>query len=707
MSNNPIYSDFWLDAEKYSDYIDPSAGNTDEVFSIDLIQLASVRRIVSNYVDILTGESIPVFFKAVGDSYNIGGREIYITTTIKRRKDFDRAVGLALHEAAHTVLTEFDLLKTIPFNTPKNIWEFGKKNKILKRSLERFIKTIVNVIEDWYIDEWVMTRVPGYIGYYEASYNDCFNTPTIDQLLLSNEYKFPSLASYEFRIINFPNPLTDLQALPGLERIAKEIDITNISRLKTTKNRIELGFRVVQIVLENLQKCHESCDPKTGQSNPGRINVNAFFGPPVTSSKAPQPPGDKSAQKTDTDRTVQDVADMLAQRPKKDNDENKQMSSQVSKSSGKELSKEIKQAVDKQMHYVHGNVQKQELNPLQKNMLDLIEKHGIVLVYVPVPIEGNEAVFKVGCIVVKKLTMDLVSAGQEVFPMANFWKDEKGDIQPDAATANAVQKGIQLGSKLGRKLIIRREANPLKKIHKKYGKVNKRLLYAVGLDAEDVFEKLRIIKYNQGSLHITVDASTSMSGDKWNQTMTMCVAICKATSIVDNIHVTVSFRATKTTKGVEMPYIVQAYDSKRDKFSKVKKLFPFLRPCGCTPEGLAYGAIMDLFTESVPDEEDKYFLNISDGEPWFTMRSPITGQTFHYGDGNGVEHTRNQVAKIRRRGTHILSYYVQNENLNSDEGGHNTKKNFQVMYGRDARFLNVNSVTDLASSINELFLRNS
>ena len=708
MSNeNPIYSDFWLEKEKYSDYIDSSSDNPDAAFSIDLIQLASVRRIISNYVDILTGTSVPVYFKAVGDSYNVGGKEIYITTAIKRRKDFDQAVGLALHEAAHTLLTDFDIAKKIPFNAPKGFWAFGRKNNIRKQTLERFLKTMFNIVEDWYIDGWVLSRVPGYVGYYESSYNVCFNTPEIDQLLLTNEYRQPSLRSYEFRIINFTNPLTDLQALPGLEDIVKEIGFSTILRLENTKDRIKLSYNIVDIVLKNLQDFHDKFNPQ-GQPQVGqgksskRINVNDFFGGPPQKGQGDK--SDDSKKSSDADQTIQDVADTLGNRPKQENDENKAMATQVSKSPDKELPKEITKSVEQQMQYVHGNAEKQELNPLQKNMLDLIEKHGIVLVYVPVAMEGNETALRVGCIVVKKLTMDLIVAGQSVFPMANFWKDERGDVRPDKGMEEAVKKGIALGNKLGRRLLIRREIKRTKQIRRKSGTINRRLLWSLGVDAEDVFERIKLHKWSKGSLHITVDASTSMVGDKWDRTMTMCVAICKATSMVDNIHVTVSFRATKNASGVEMPYIVQAYDSKKDKFSKVKSLFRFLRPCGCTPEGLAFGAIMNLFTDAVPDEKDRYFLNISDGEPYFMMKSPLTGHSFHYGDGNGVEHTKNQVNKIRRQGIHVLSYYVQDSDYISGNG-HDTKHNFQIMYGKDARFIKSDSVVDLAKTINDLFLK--
>lgn len=712
MSDNPIYSDFWLDQERYSDYVDPSSDNTDEVFSVDLIKLASVRRIISNYVDILTGATVPVFFKAKGDSYNYGGKEIYITTRIRGRKDFDKSVGLALHEAAHTILTDFDLAKTLWANVPKHIWDFCDKNNIRRTTMERFVKSMFNIVEDWYIDDWVISRSPGYIGYYEASYDDIFNTVIIDQLLVSNEYKYPSLVSYEFRIINFTNPLTDLSILPGLEDIAKTVDISTISRLTTTKARIKVAYKIVDIVLKNLQIFHDNFNPQCSQSGGGkgkRICVDAFFG--GSSKDDPADPSDKKGEgkkKSDVDRTVQDIADQLANRPKKSDDENKAMASQISKSADKELPKDVAKSVEQQIQYVHGAVKKEELEPTQKAMLDLIEKHGITLVYVPVPIEeGNSAALKVGCIVVKKLSMELIEAGQEVFPMAHRYQDGNRQWQPKRETEDAVIRGLLLGSKLGRRLMVRREVNTSKEIRKKHGKINRRRLFAAGFDADDIFEIIRIAKYSKASLHITVDASTSMMGKKWEETISMCVAIAKATSMVDNVHVTISFRATKDANGITMPYIVMAYDSSKDKISKIKLLFKYLHPCGCTPEGLAFGAIMDLFTHVSPDEEDRYFLNISDGEPAFSMRSPETNQVFLYGDGNGVEHTRTQVNKIRRQGIGILSYYVQDEAANNNffGSGHNTKKNFQIMYGRDAKFIKTDNIVELAKTMNELFLQ--
>ena len=291
--------------------------------------------------------------------------------------------------------------------------------------------------------------------------------------------------------------------------------------------------------------------------------------------------------------------------------------------------------------------------------------------------------------------------------------------EPPKEVAEAVKKGIILGSKLGRKLQIRMESNPTMELRKKHGKINKRQLHEAAWDAEDIFQKIYIDPKTGANLHITVDASSSMCGEKWYRTMTAVVAICKAASMIDNIHVTVSFRTTQSTSGTMLPYVVLAYDSKLDKFNKVRNLFPYLVPNGCTPEGLAFGATMSLFEGITPDEEDRYFLNLSDGEPCFHMRAPDTGLGLSYDGNTGTEHTKTQVDKIRRLGVQILSYFIedtpywgrqatQDPNavalLNKRREESPQRVWFRKMYGKNSQFIDVNSIVDLAKTINKLFL---
>ena len=47
----------------------------------------------------------------------------------------------------------------------------------------------------------------------------------------------------------------------------------------------------------------------------------------------------------------------------------------------------------------------------------------------------------------------------------------------------------------------------------------------------------------------SIDASGSMSGDKWRNTMVSTIAICKAASMIDNVDVVVSFRTTHESGG--------------------------------------------------------------------------------------------------------------------------------------------------------------
>jgi hypothetical protein len=749
---SPAEADFWLDAEKYANYFeeqtDPANGSV--VFSIDMVRLSSIRKAIANFVRILTRQNIPVYFNDQDATVNFGGKTIYISAQITNKYDFDVAVGQALHEAAHTLKTDFDSVKIAWTNIPHHIFAKADSKNIWRPSLEKFIHTMWNVIEDRYIDDYVFNEAPGYRGYYVALYDRFFNAPEIDEYLASDMFRYPSLDSYSFRIINFTNENSDLMALPRLDEIADVIDISNISRLKRTEDRLEVAFKVVEIVLD----CLEKEDPKQqqgsqGQGKPqqggGLAKPEDFFDfgdgqesqedeksekeskdePKADKEqKGKDKPKkesqeDKSDEEGDEDeevdvskKMIEDMSDvMMGKDPDPtDHKENKRIVNKVADQDlDKDASKQIKDLVESQRKFLRGEMPKAQVTPQQKELLDLIEKHGIVLVRVDCPemLLGDDGNLKVDCIVVQQMTKELVLSGQDMFPLCGVKKFGLGkdDPEPPKDVADAVKKGIAIGTKLGRKLQIRNEVNPIKIVRKQNGKINRRQLHEAAFDAEDLFFKTRIEQHNKASLHITVDASSSMSGDKWNQTMTAVVAICRATSMIDNVHVTVSFRATQQTAGTELPYVVLAYDSSVDRFSKVKNLFPYLVPNGCTPEGLAFGAIMSLFENITPDEEDRYFLNLSDGEPCYVIRMPGQGVRLSYMRETGTTHTKAQVDKIRAKGVDIMSYFITEQKTDvKNEYADTLKKDFQKMYGKNAQFINPESLVDLAKTMNKLFL---
>ena len=741
----PAEVDFWLDSDKYANYFEQATNPSTStlVFNIDMVRLSSIRKAVSNFVRILTRQNIPVYFNDANANVNFDGKLIHISAQINSKRDFDVAVGQALHEGAHSIKTDFEIVKLAWANVPHSIWKLSDAKNIRRTVMEKFIHTTWNVIEDRFIDNFVFNHAPGYRGYYVALYDHFWHTPEIDSYLVSDYCRYPSLDSYQFRITNLTNENTDLTALPRLEDIAKVIDISTIDRLKTTKDRINTTFEVVEIVLDCIDKQEKTKVirvniPSSGGSGQPNKQKGKFADPSdyfdfgeeeqTGGEEEGKKKGEEEGKEDEVDvgkKMIQEMSDAMSGKdphPEEPKD-NKDAISKVSNDENveTEVEKDIKRLSNKQRDFLMGDLPKEKLTNDQKSLLDLIEKHGIVLVRVDLPqiLPGDDKNLKIDCIVVQKMTKELILSGQDVFPLSAVMKMGTDEPDPPPATKEAVRRGIQLGTKLGRKLQIRAEVNPFKIVRKKSGKINRRQLHEAASDVEELFYKIHVEEHNDANMHITVDASGSMSGDKWLRTMIAVVAICKAASMIDNIHITVSFRSTQDSGSTNLPYIVLAYDSKVDKFSKVKQLFPYLTPNGYTPEGLAFGAIMNLFENITPDEEDRYFLNLSDGQPYYTLQSP-NGVYVSYVDEVGTTHTKSQVDKIRRHGVDVLSYfieedyyrYVDSEKMTDEEREEIKKqkensperKNFRKMYGKNAQFIDVESIVDLARTINGLFL---
>jgi hypothetical protein len=717
MSNGKIISpsevDFWLDTDKYNEYVDDISLDVEsrtQTFSINLIRLASIRKSISNFVRILTRKSIPVYFNDNDVNINISNKIIYISAEINNKYDFDVAVGLSLHEAGHTLKTDWDVLSDMWANLPPSLLKKSDALNIRRPSIEKFIHRMWNIIEDRYIDNYVFQNAPGYRGYYAALYKKFWDDPNVDKLLVSDKFRYPSLSSYDFRICYFTNPNTDLTALSRLNDIADVIDLSDIGRLSSTQERVQTAFNVVEIVLECVDK--QSTDNFVNKVQ-GQIALTPIelFG-----SLEEEGEGIKDEEPEDNStKIISEISDILSGKDKTPDkfNENTNAVGKICENETPDLKETHEDLCKKQRQFFQGKIPKSLVSPEQKDLLDLIEQHGIILVKVGsgIVLPGDHSKLKVECIVVKKMTKELILKGHDLFPLSGVMSGDINAIASDKGE-EAVKKGIILGAKLGRKLQIRSETNINKILRKKSGKINKRQLHEAAFDAEDLFFKINTEYYNKAILHISVDASSSMQGEKWYKTLTSVVAICKATSMIDNIHVTVSFRSTQSDNSRMLPYVVLAYDSRKDKFSKVKQLFPYLEPSGCTPEGLAFEATMDLFEQITPDEEDRYFLNLSDGEPYFQFHDLNNDEKFMYADEIGVEHTKCQVNKMRRKGVEILSYFIV-ENpfekppasiFNKVREDKDLEKSFKKMYGPSAQFINVNSVVELANTINKLFL---
>jgi hypothetical protein len=644
-----------------------------------LIRMNMTRRAISNFVNILTGKSIPVIYNDAGANMT-DGKTVYLSADIDNPEDFDTMVGLALHEGSHVALTDFRVVTDIWQNVPRELYDIAGPKGFSKMEVVEFLKNVHNVVEDRFIDNYVYQTAPGYRGYYLALYEKYFYSKHVDSMLKSELYRSKTIQSYDARLINIANRNTDLDALPGFRDIANVLDLKNIGRLTTTKDRFDVAIEVCKIVYANVdtqdqQKEENAASDQSGSNVIVIVDGGSDSGSDVSGSNASNVFGGIESTCSNSS-----AAQSNEETTKKKNEQ-----------SGISQSKRnlIEKALNKQKVFILGQIKKRKVTDREAKILGDLEKAGVTIVNVGTKMDDSSPITSgVECVVVKSLTKELLMSDQ--FPCSRF--DLAGNPDPD--TLAAVNRGIQLGNLLGKRLSVRSEVNVTKYMRKSMGKIDRRVLAELGIDNENVFYRNEIDQYKHAYLHLSIDASSSMLGDKWRKTITAATAICKAASMINNLKVSVSIRAT--SRGNSLPYIAMVYDSTKDSFAKVRNMFPYLVANGSTPEGLCFEAIMDMLRDK-EENEDCYFVNFSDGEPCYSYSK--NGAYIHYSYQNGANHTRKQVNEIRKKGYTVLSYYIGNRNENAQSQPH-----FKTMYGQDARYIDVTNIVSVAKTLNDMFL---
>ena len=114
------YSSFWDNQNNDID-VDEFLGNeVDKPKGKDVVALAGYKRAISNFVNIVTEQNVPVVFNSNDESYT-DGKKVVIGSNLND-KNFDVAVGLALHEGSHIKLSDFDFLRNLEFEIPQEIY---------------------------------------------------------------------------------------------------------------------------------------------------------------------------------------------------------------------------------------------------------------------------------------------------------------------------------------------------------------------------------------------------------------------------------------------------------------------------------------------------------------------------------------------------------------------------------------------------------
>ena len=670
-------STFWDTNSNDVDVDDFLGLDTDVKKGKDLIALAGYKRAISNFVNIVTEDNIPVVFNSKDESYT-DGKKVVIGSNIDDKK-FDVAVGLALHEGSHIKLSDFTLLKNLEIEIPTELYVLGESVGVDKFKVITTIKNLLNYVEDRRIDSYIFRTSPGYKGYYHSMYEKYFYSKNVDKGLLSSEFRTEEIDSYMFRIINLHNSNRQLGALKGLKEIASLINLGNIQRggLKDTNDCFKIACDVMNVILKSIEPIKPPTD-ENGSSDSDSDSQNGDS----------QEGNGSGGGNTISDEELQDMLDSDSLETPSENLGNDDGSQSVELSDRQK--RMLENHIKKQEKFLDGDVQKTQLSKKDTKDIKAIEDSGATYENVGKDIPKNYW-SGVGngtkCLVVKKLTQSLIDSDQ--FSCACSWNQDS--YNGEYSRYNFVEEGLRLGSILGRKLQVRGEESQLKFTRQNSGRIDKRLIAELGFGNSDVFSHTLTERYNKAYLHISVDASGSMSGKPWNKAMTSAVAMIKACDMAGNIDVVVSIRTTHGRGNVDVPFILVAYDSRVDKLVKVKNLFSALNVAGTTPEGLCFEAIQkDLIPGN--SNQDSYFVNYSDGQPYYGNNE------IQYSGRDAENHTRKMCDKMRAMGISILSYFI------SDYDSDRDNDSFKNMYGKDAEFINATNMMQVAKTMNKKFL---
>jgi hypothetical protein len=702
----------------------------------NLYKLASVRRAISNFVQIVTNKSIPVSFATKSDS-KTDGKRVILSADVD--DNFDVSVGLALHEGSHIVLSDFEMLaalsnvkggiesliRNIQYQkqkaelegavdiydenyVAKSISDFidgrypkyssqmkdiylttGKVGKYgnLTDEVHNVIQGLTNWIEDRRIDHYIYNSAPGYRDYYLSMYEHYFNDKSVTKGIKSDEFTEETIDSYMFRIINLLNSETNLSKLKGLRTIYRMLDLKNISRLKTSQDSLELSINIVSEILKHVTENQQ-------QTGAGKGNGNNPDGQPQNGDADVNEMGDGNNDDmggANGDANVQGQNSSQSTSTPDSDGEGKDM---LSKSALQSLLKKFQ----KQKDFLNGNLKKKTITKQESEKLEDIQESGTELVRVGSDYtrdNGTPIGKGVDCIVVKNLTPKLLESSD--FPFTNRRWSEDGVHTP---YIDEVKRGTMLGTLLGKKLQIRNESRETIFSRLKKGKIDGRMVASLGFDNDNVFYQRDVDQYKKANLHISIDYSGSMSGSKLRKAIVSTVAIVKACEMARNINTQVSIRSTDSGSR-PLPYVVLVHDSRKSTFKQFAHYMSALECTNTTPEGLCFEAIMKELIPSTNDT-DSYFLNFSDGQPTYSIHTG--SDEISYGGTTAAKHTRKQVKKMQSNGMSILSYFITE--YSEERFQHSSDwEIFRESYGPDAKYINVENMFEVAKTMNELFLK--
>ncbi len=697
------YASFWMDdlgrgADRFGISSDFSGSSSDLVKSI---KLNSYRRAIANFVKILTSKEIPVRF--VGSDSYTDGKSVTLSTDLKD-DNFDVAVGLALHEASHILLTDFALLPIMRSGNHTEVEKIVAMLPNVNASVVReIIKDLLNWVEDRRIDNYVFSTSPGYKAYYHKLYDHYFNNDkVVAKGLKSKKYRNPhSIDSWMMHIINMTNPNFNPSVMPGLQEVTNIVDLPRIGRLKSTADALEVVLKMMEVIVNYLavEMPEQTEDEDSQQPMPGKGEGDGEKqkgqGSAGASGEGNEEEGDESEESEN-----QDTED--------GEDEGEELTDQEIR--------DIENQLSKQKNFGDGNVNKKSSTRNLNRNLEKAEREGVTIERVGgkytclnYDVTGKE--FVAAAAVTDQIDNLVNERGNEPWGSQRrkeFDKQiaalrEQQDMldshyfgRGDDKYKKAIEEGLLMGQLLGRKLQMRNESRERVDNRLRSGKIDNRRLAAAGYGIESIFQQVTIDKYKKANLHLSLDGSGSMGGINWKNTAKLTAAIAKAITYTQNVSMQVSIRVTSNQGSGTMPVNYFIYDSRKNTLRELQLILGSFSPNGMTPEGLCFESMLKKNQLVKSDADmDSYFVNLSDGGP---------GGVGSYSGETAMRHAKAQIDKMRNElGMNILSYFMTGYQ-NSDFANTSSGRMFQGMYGKAATQVQPDNALQIAKTLNNMFM---
>lgn len=744
---------FWLDDKEYKElstkyHLKPDL-NLNEI-----VEKTAILKTISNFVNIVTNENIPVKFE--GQSAHSDGKEITISANVK---DFDLVCGLSLHESSHVKYSQplFDILKNVN-NEAIVVINGGRTDNIIVHKVVKllhswkkdvnfenfnktmgYVHTIINIIEDFRIDTISINNFPGYKGYYDALVAEYLICNKVTKELKTNpELSEESYFSYKMNLSAYlgGHPSNNLLKLNGGQEIIDTIDPSTIAN-KSALDILTISFKVVEIIAKHVKEAKED-KKQTSQSKQTGKNKDKEKSEKQEKSeesekqekseqsekqeKSEKPKTQENGEHGESDETSNEPGSMN-KNDDLDEDEDENTGENNSTGNKTDDNEDEDETEDNESASSKSSNTNENLNELDELDKDAKESNSTAFKTLTDAINGNykkskltsaeanafnlfsNKMFKIKKTVVKN-PLNGVKHNVNVI-IINKLDEEVLKYVPNLCTLknytlikneNAVNKGINLGRALGSKLQVMNDTHINKSIRRKNGNIESRLLSEIGTGNVKIFSRKTLTQYEKQFVHISIDSSGSMDGLRFRNSLQMAANIASAATFVNGMRVQVSVRST-TSINV----------NGKGKVKSTAKSVPFV--------AIIYDSKFDninhirnwwprLTCPGVTPEaicfdaiKDIIFESSKDKNSYFVNISD--GAPCYNGDGMNynpfaAEHTVEVMKDFKRSGLKIISYFIDGDKNHADF--------FIKMYGNDAAFIDTSNINDISKTLNKKFL---